>query len=108
MTEFSTPKPTKSTPYEPRSLEEKEEAFRLAAILAEEIQKMKESGQIPVKEGLDPNAAGKLNASGDAALAHVTARNKGRVSSGVDPAGLADMTVYGAAIFAAGVVNLAE
>ena len=47
MTEFSTPEPTKSTPYEPRSLEEKEEAFRLAAILAEEIQKMKESGQIP-------------------------------------------------------------
>ena len=61
------------------------------------------SSQTPLQ-----NAAGKLNASGDAALGRVTARNKGRVSSGIDPADLADMTVYGAAIFAAGVVNLAE
>ena len=43
-----------------------------------------------------------------AAAGRISARSKGRASSGVDPADLADMTVYGAAKIAAGVVNLAQ
>lgn len=75
---------------------------KLAAAVAEHV-----TESAPVKSLAD-RIVGKLDAAASAAVERIRVRHSGRLSAGIDPADLADLTIYGAAKLAKGVTKFAD
>lgn len=69
------------------------------------VKKLK-GGEIAIPAG--PGLIGRLDAVADAARERIKARNAGRLTAGIDPADLADMTIIGAAKLAKGAIEFSS